>query len=104
MADTLYFERRVDPRYEGEDLRIEKTGVDRFRLYTGETSDFDFNNRMKMERFDGNFIDALNQQLDDDKNLDVRDRDVERALDDVRRSLEHDSKSIKFKITFRMQN
>ena len=104
MAETLYFERKVDPRYEGEDLRIENVGVNKFRLYTGENSDFDFDNRMKQERFDANFISALNEALDDEHQLDVRDRDVERAMNDLRRSLEQGSNVIQFRITFRMQN
>ena len=103
MADTLYFERKVDSRFEGEDVQIENIGVNKFRLYTGAKDDFDFNNRMKQERFDSNFIAALNEASDDEHQLDVRDREVQHALNDVRRALEHDSKMIKFRITFRMQ-
>lgn len=101
MSETLIFERKIDSRFEGEDVRVEKTGTNKFRLYTGADDDFDFDNRMKMERFDRNFISALNEQLDEEE-LDVRDRDVERRMDDLRRQLERGASRIKFKITFRM--
>lgn len=103
MAETLYLERVVDPRFEGEDVRIENRGVNKFRLYTGAAGDFDFNNRLKQERFDSNFVAALNGALGGQQQLDVRDREVMHALSSVRRDLEHDAKLIKFRVTFRMQ-
>jgi len=103
MSDEYYFDRKIDSRFEGEDVRLEKMGVRRYRIYTGSTEDFDFRNTMKRDRFDQAFIGELNGQLDKDEVLDLRDRDVQIALDEVRRSLGAGKMQFRFKITSRMQ-
>ncbi len=102
MRNIFIFERKIESRLGGERVRMEKIGVNKFRLYTGETDDFDFNNTMRREQFDRNFVDALNKALREDNQLDIEDRDVERSMDGVRESLERDDNKITFKITFRM--
>ncbi|MEA1926448.1 MAG: hypothetical protein U9M90_04420 [Patescibacteria group bacterium] len=102
MSKTFIFERKIEFRLGGENVRMERIGVNKIRLYTGKTDNFDFNNTMRREQFDRNFINALNQVLKEDKQLDIEDRDVERRMDGVRESLERDDNKIIFKITFRM--
>lgn len=102
MRDTLFFERKVDSRFEGEDVRIERLGTNKYRLWTGSDDDFDFDNRMKWERFDEKFIEAFNQAVDEKHQLEVTDREVQMALRDLRKALERGKNTIKFKVTFRM--
>lgn len=104
MREVLFFERKVNPRFEGEDVRIEQLGTSKFRLWTGSEEDFDFGNRMKRERFEENFINALNQVLDENRQLEVRDREVQISLKEFMKNLERGQSTIKFKITFRIQN
>ena len=102
MSEVLRFTRRIENGYDGEKLKIEKIGTSSFRIITGNSSEFDFRNRMRAQRFDVEFVSQLNQFLSPENQLDAQDRDVYNSLNDLRRKLEEDVDHFDFKISFRM--
>ncbi|MBT3355807.1 hypothetical protein HN784_04480 [bacterium] len=102
MSETLRFARRVEERYDGKKIKIEKMGTRSFQITTSSAAEFDFRNRIWTQRFDQDFISQLNQFLKEDQQLDMQDRDVYHSLNDLHQKLQDDVDHFDFKISFRM--
>jgi hypothetical protein len=98
MSEILKFQRRTENGYDGEKLKIEKTGTNSFRITTGGAGEFDFRNRIKAQRFDAEFISQLNRFLPQETQLRLQDREVYDGLNELRRKLETDAKYFDFRI------
>lgn len=104
MSEAFRFERRVEERYDDRKMKIEKRGNNSFRITTASSSEYDFRNRSKAQRFDQEFVSQLNQHLSPDQQLSTSDRDVLRELDEIRKKIEEDADHFEVRITFRMTN
>lgn len=98
MSEILKFQRRVEGGYDGERLKIEKVGVNSFRITTGGAAEFDFRNNIRARRFDAEFISQLNRLLPQENQVKVQDREIYNSLNEMRRKLEGDASHFDFRI------
>lgn len=104
MSEILRFSRRVEERYDGSRIKIEKIGTRSFRITTASSAELDFRNRIWVQRFNQDFISQLNEFLKEDEQLNLQDRDVYHSLNDLHQKLKNDVDTFEFKVSSRMTN
>ncbi len=98
MAKYIKLRRIVYNRYNGNQFEIEKIGEDTYRITTGEPEEHDFQNRIKAERFDGEFIRKFNVASEQEDQFDLRSSDAYRVLTELRKKLERGDNDIRLKV------
>lgn len=98
MTKYIKLRRRVYDRYDGDQLEIERIGEDTYRITTGEPEEHEFQNRIRAERFDDEFVSKLNAVSEHEDQFDLRGKDAYRVLTDLRKKLERGDSEIRLKV------
>lgn len=99
MAKHVNIEHEVDPEIDEEDVRLEKTGENSYRLRTGDPSKHEFSKfENKRRRFDEKFIEQYNSVAEHSDRFDLGSRDTREVMDKVRRHISDGNPSFNLKV------
>ena len=88
MAKHVNIEHEVDPDVGEDDVHVEKTGENTYRLKTGDPEKHEFSKfRNKRKAFDEKFVEKYNSVAENDDRFDLGRQDSRDSLRGLRRNL-----------------
>ncbi|MEA1926447.1 MAG: hypothetical protein U9M90_04415 [Patescibacteria group bacterium] len=99
MRKHVKIERIVNPRLEGSDVRVKKTGANSYQITTGKPEKHKFSRfSSRRDSFDRKFIEEYNRVAERDDYFDLGHRDTKDSLGGLREGLERGDSNFDLKV------
>jgi len=99
MFKHVNLSHEVDPGMAKDDVRIEKTGANSYKVYTKDPKEIDLSrHESRAKNFDQKFIDNYNKVAEHEDRFELDQRDTRHALDNLRKGIENGDRDFHFKV------